>query len=120
MTFSLNDGRRIPAVGVGTWPLTGADATRTVRAALPEGYRLVDTAARYENEREVGAGLRASGLPRNELFVTTKLRGADHGYRSTLRALDESLERLGLGEVDLYSIHWPLPRLGLYVESMRS
>jgi 2,5-diketo-D-gluconate reductase A len=84
------------------------------------GYRLIDTAARYDNEREVGAGMRASGLPRHEVFVTTKLRGADHGYRSTLRALDESLERFGLGEVDLYLIHWPLPRLGLYVESWKA
>lgn len=118
--FSLNDGRRIPAVGFGTWPLSGVDATRTVGAALQVGYRLIDTAARYDNEREVGAGVRASGLPRHEVFVTTKLRGADHGYRSTLRALDESLERLGLGEVDLYLIHWPLPRLGLYVESWKA
>lgn len=74
-TFWLNDGHRIPAVGFGTWPLTGADATRTVTAALQEGYRLIDTAARYENEKEVGAGLRASGLRRDELFVTTKAPG---------------------------------------------
>jgi len=118
--LSLNDGRSIPAVGFGTWPLTGADATRTVGAALQAGYRLVDTAARYENEREVGAALGASGLPRRELFVTTKLRGSEHGYRSTLRALDRSLERLGLEDVDLYLIHWPLPRLKLYVESWKA
>ena len=119
-TLSLDDGRRIPAIGFGTWPLAGEEATRLVTAALQVGYRLVDTAARYENEKEVGAGLRASGLPRPELFVTTKLRGADHGYRSTLRALDESLERLGLDHVDLYLIHWPLPRLGRYVESWKA
>jgi 2,5-diketo-D-gluconate reductase A len=119
-TLSLDDGRRIPAIGFGTWPLTGADATRTVGAALEAGYRLVDTAARYENEKEVGAALRASGVPRRELFATTKLRGSEHGYRSTLRALDESLERLGLDEVDLYLIHWPLPRLKLYVESWKA
>src|SRR5262249_13775788 len=119
-TLLLNDGRSIPAVGFGTWPLTGADAMRTVRAALQEGYRLVDAAAKYENEKEVGAALAASGLPRRQLFVTTKLRGSDHGYRATLHALDDSLERLGLDEVDLYLIHWPLPRLKLYVESWKA
>jgi len=119
-TFSLFDGRAIPAVGFGTWPLAGAEATRVVASAIDVGYRLIDTAAMYENEREVGLGLRASRVRRGELFVTTKLRGADHGYRSTLGALDESLERLGLEYVDLYLIHWPLPRMNLYVDSWRA
>ena len=119
-TVSLNDGRSIPAIGFGTWPLTGAEASRAVAAALEVGYRLIDTAARYENEKEVGAAIRASAVPRDEIFVTTKLRGAEHGHRPTLRALDESLERLGLDHVDLYLIHWPLPRRNLYVESWRA
>ncbi len=116
----LNDGRAIPAIGFGTWPLTGADARRAVEAALQVGYRLVDTAASYDNEREVGAALRASGIPRSELFVTTKLRGSDHGHGETLRALEASLERLGLDHVDLFLIHWPLPRIGRYVDSWRA
>ena len=110
----------LPAIGFGTWPLTGEEATRTVLTALEVGFRLIDTAARYENEREVGAALRASGLPRRELFVTTKLRGSDHGRAATLRALDESLERLGLEDVDLFLIHWPLPRRKLYVDSWKA
>jgi 2,5-diketo-D-gluconate reductase A len=119
-TLLLDDGRTLPAIGFGTWPLTGDEATRTVLAALEVGYRLIDTAVRYENEREVGAALRASGVPRRELFVTTKLRGSDHGYAATLRALDESLERLGLEDVDLFLIHWPLPRRKLYVDSWKA
>lgn len=116
----LNDGHALPSVGFGTWTLTGEDATRVVHSALEVGYRLVDTAPRYENEREVGAALRTSGIARRELFVATKLRGADHGYRSTLAALDRSLDLLGLEDVDLYLIHWPLPRRKLFVESWQA
>lgn len=83
-TVSLNDGHTLPAIGFGTWTLTGEEATRVVRSALDVGYRLIDTAPRYENEREVGAAIRSSGIARRDLFVATKLRGADHGYRSTL------------------------------------
>src|SRR5215468_8946516 len=93
-TVSLNDGHTLPAIGFGTWTLTGEEATRVVHSALEVGYRLIDTAPRYENEREVGAAIRASGIARRELFVATKLRGADHGYRSTLAGLDRSLELL--------------------------
>jgi len=119
-TVSLNDGHTLPAIGFGTWTLTGEEATRVVHSALEVGYRLIDTAPRYENEREVGAAIRASGIARRELFVATKLRGADHGYRSTLAGLDRSLELLGLEDVDLYLIHWPLPRRKLFVESWQA
>ncbi|XXF79679.1 aldo/keto reductase [Myxococcaceae bacterium GXIMD 01537] len=119
-TRKLNDGYAIPQLGFGTWPLTDDEAAVAVEAALKTGYRLIDTASRYGNEKGVGQGLRASGLPRAEYFVTTKVRGADHGYDSTLRAFDASARRLGVDYVDLYLIHWPLPGKGLYVETWRA
>ncbi|MBN8470145.1 aldo/keto reductase [Corallococcus exiguus] len=116
----LNDGSSIPPMGFGTWPLTGDEAAVAVETALRTGYRLIDTAARYDNEEDVGRGLHASGVPRSEVFVTTKLAGADHGYDATLRAFDASARRLGLERVDLYLIHWPLPARNLYVDSWRA
>lgn len=89
-------------------------------AALEVACRFIDTAASYDNEVGVGQGLADSGLPREEVFVSTKLRGADHGYASTREALAGSLERLGLDAVDLYLVHWPLPRLDGYVESWQA
>ena len=119
-TVTLNNGVQIPRFGLGT--AGGGDelARRQVRDALGVGYRLVDTAAKYENETGVGQGIADSGVRREEVFVCTKLRGADQGYESTRKALDASLRRLGLDYVDLYLIHWPLPRLNLYVESWRA
>lgn len=119
-TITLNTGHALPLLGLGTWPLTDAEATEVVPAALAQGYRLVDTAARYGNEAGVGRGIAAAGLPRAELFVTTKLRGRDHGYAATQAALRRSLEALGLDYVDLFLIHWPLPRVDKYVESYRA
>ncbi|MGN6361916.1 MAG: aldo/keto reductase [Thermomicrobiales bacterium] len=119
-TITLNTGHVLPLLGLGTWPLTDAEATEVVPAALAQGYRLVDTAARYGNEAGVGRGIAAAGLPRAELFVTTKLRGRDHGYATTQAALRHSLEALGLDYVDLFLIHWPLPRVDKYVESYRA
>ncbi|WP_426507005.1 aldo/keto reductase [Dactylosporangium sp. McL0621] len=116
-TVTLNSGHRMPVAGYGTWPLQGRAATDAVLAALAAGYRLVDTAASYGNEDAVGAAVRESGLPRAELFVTTKLRGSDQGRGSTRAALEASLERLGLDYVDLYLIHWPLPAVGRYADS---
>jgi len=95
-------------------------ATTAVAGALRLGYRLVDTAASYGNEEAVGRGIAAAGLPRAEVFVTTKLRGADHGYQETLAAFEASRLRLGLDYLDLYLIHWPLPRIDRYVESWRA
>src|SRR4051812_34170982 len=119
-TITLNSGRALPLLGLGTWPLSDAEATEAVPAALGQGYRLVDTAARYGNEAGVGRGIAAAGLPRAELFVTTKLRGRDHGYAATKAALHRSLEMLGLDYVDLFLIHWPLPRVDKYVDSYRA
>ena len=117
---TLNTGHALPLLGLGTWPLNDDEAAEAVAAALGQGYRLVDTAARYGNEAGVGRGIAAAGVPRAALFVTTKLRGRDHGYAETKDALHRSLEALGLDYVDLFLIHWPLPRVDKYVESYRA
>lgn len=113
MQFVEAKGARIPAIGLGTWELRGRACARMVEQALRIGYRHVDTAEVYENEREVGEGLRASGVPRRDVFVTTKV-WTDHLARRELeRATKESLTRLRLSEVDLLLIHWPNPRISL-------
>ncbi|MCQ4080846.1 aldo/keto reductase [Streptomyces sp. RB6PN25] len=116
----LSDGVSIPVIGFGTYPLAGSQAETAVRGALEAGYRLIDTAASYGNENSVGRAVAASGLPREEVFLTTKLRGRDHGYDQTLAAFADSAKRLGVDYVDLYLIHWPLPRLDAYVDSWRA
>ncbi|MGI5236804.1 aldo/keto reductase [Dactylosporangium sp. CA-139066] len=116
-TVKLNSGLDMPVVGYGTYPLKGRRATDAVLAAIGSGYRLIDTASAYDNEEAVGAAVRECGLPREELFVTTKLRGADQGRGSTRAGLEGSLTRLGLDYVDLYLIHWPLPAVGRYADS---
>ncbi len=109
-TVTLNGGVKMPVLGLGVWQTGAGTATRTaVRAALDGGYRLLDTARIYQNEADVGAALRESGVPRDEVFVTTKLWNSDHGYDRALRACDQSLVRLGLTHVDLYLVHWPAP-----------
>ncbi|MEU0947987.1 aldo/keto reductase [Streptomyces canus] len=119
-THTLNDGTRIPALGLGTWPMDDAEAERAVAAALESGYRLVDTATNYRNETGVGRGVAAAGVPREEILVTTKLPGRHHGYEETLVSFEESRARLGLEYVDLYLIHWPLPRVDKYVDSWKA
>ena len=116
-SIPLHDGVAIPQLGLGTARIPDEETRRIVGEALDVGYRFVDTAASYENERGVGQGIADSGLPREQVFVSTKLRGRDQGYDSAKRALRDSLDRLGLEYVDLYLIHWPLPRLDRYVES---
>jgi 2,5-diketo-D-gluconate reductase A len=116
----LNDGTSIPQLGLGVYKTTDADAAGAVTFALENGYRLVDTASMYLNERGVGEGVRRSGLPREEVFVTTKVWFTDNGYESTLRAFAESNELLGLGYVDLYLIHWPAPLHDRYVDTWRA
>src|SRR3954452_17564025 len=118
--LALNNGVEMPQLGLGTARSSDEEIRRIVAEALDAGYRLIDTAAKYENEAGVGRGVADAGLPRDEVFVTTKLRGADQGYESAKKALDASLRRLGLDHVDLYLIHWPLPRLDRYVESWRA
>ncbi|MFF9094684.1 aldo/keto reductase [Streptomyces sp. NPDC014802] len=119
-TYTLNDGMVIPALGLGTWPMDDALAEQAVRGALGLGYRLVDTAANYGNETGVGRGLAGSGVPREEVVVTTKLPGRHHGYEETLVSFEESRRRLGVEYVDLYLIHWPNPRVDKYVDSWRA
>ncbi|MCI3273731.1 aldo/keto reductase [Streptomyces cylindrosporus] len=119
-THTLNDGTRLPAIGLGTWPMSDAEAERAVAEALGLGYRLVDTAANYRNEDGVGLGIARGGVPREEVVVTTKLPGRHHGYEETLASFEESRRRLGLEYVDLYLIHWPLPRVDKYVDSWRA
>ena len=119
-TMELLDGHSIPRLGLGTWPL-GDDEVRTaIGAALDCGYRLIDSAARYDNERGVGRAVAESDVPREEIVVTTKLPGADHGYEAALAGFEESRRRLGLEYVDLYLIHWPLPTVGRYVDTWRA
>jgi 2,5-diketo-D-gluconate reductase A len=117
---TLNDGTTLPAIGLGTWPMDDGEAEQAVAGALELGYRLVDTATNYRNETGVGRGVARSGVPREEVVVTTKLPGRHHGYEETLASFEESRRRLGLEYVDLYLIHWPLPRVGKYVESWRA
>jgi 2,5-diketo-D-gluconate reductase A len=117
---TLNDGTVIPALGLGTWPMDDAEAERAVTTALEAGYRLIDTAANYRNETGVGRAVAGAGVPREEIVVTTKLPGRHHGYEETLASFEESRVRLGLEYVDLYLIHWPLPRVDRYVDSWKA
>ena len=117
---TLNDGTKFPAIGLGTWPMDDAEAERAVARALRLGYRLVDTATNYRNEAGVGLGVTRSDVPREDIVVTTKLPGRHHGYEETLASFEESRRRLGLDHVDLYLIHWPLPRVDRYVDSWRA
>jgi 2,5-diketo-D-gluconate reductase A len=116
-SIAFNDENTIPALGLGVAELSDDETERAVSAALEIGYRLIDTASVYGNEAAVGRAIAASGIPRAELFVTTKLANADQGLTSTQNACQASLERLGLDYVDLYLIHWPVPQLGQYVDS---
>ena len=116
----LNDGRSIPQLGLGVYKVADDIAADTVQVALDAGYRHVDTAALYDNERGVGRGIARSGLARDDLYVTTKVWNDRHGYNETLRAFDESLAKLGLDYVDLYLVHWPAPRQDRYVETYRA
>ncbi|HZK20641.1 MAG TPA: aldo/keto reductase [Oscillospiraceae bacterium] len=107
-TFLLNNGVKIPCVGFGTWQTPdGEVAANAVATAIENGYRHIDTAAAYKNEKGVGEGIRRTGIKRDELFVTTKLWNSDRGYNNTLKAFENSLSMLGLDYVDLYLIHWP-------------
>lgn len=109
-TYVLNNGVKIPVVGFGTWQTPDGEVAKTsVEAAINAGYCHIDTAAAYGNEDSVGEGIKASGVNRHDLFVTTKLWNNDHGYEAAKKAIDASLTRLGLDYVDLYLIHWPNP-----------
>ena len=116
----LNDGNAIPQLGLGVYKVPDDEAEAVVATALEAGYRHLDTASFYANEAGVGRALRASGLPRDDVFLTTKVWNTDHGHDETLRAFDASLEALGTDHVDLYLIHWPAPRQDRWVETYRA
>ncbi|MCF2525960.1 aldo/keto reductase [Yinghuangia soli] len=118
--ITLNNGVEIPQLGFGVWQVPPAETEVAVRTALEAGYRSIDTAAAYENETGVGAALAASGLAREDVFVTTKLWNRNQGYDATLRAFDDSLAKLGVEYVDLYLIHWPMPAADRYVDTWQA
>lgn len=119
-TLAMNDGRSIPQLGLGVYKIADDEAADAVATAIDAGYRHIDTATLYANEIGVGMGIRRSGVPRNDLFITTKVWQGDQGYDSTLRAIDVSLEQLGLDYLDLYLIHWPAPAADLYIPTWRA
>ncbi|MFM9610420.1 oxidoreductase [Streptomyces sp. V2] len=116
----LNNGVEMPQLGFGVWQVPDDEAERAVATALEAGYRSIDTAAIYGNEEGTGKAVAASGVAREDLFVTTKLWNTEQGYDSTLRAFDESLGKLGLDYVDLYLIHWPTPARDLYLDTYKA
>ncbi len=118
--YTLNDGHDLPVIGFGTAGLRGDDAIAAVTSALENGYRLIDTAVNYQNESEVGEAIRRSGVPREEIRVTSKIPGRHHAYDDAVRSTKESLERLGLDYLDLHLIHWPNPNRRLYHETWRA
>jgi len=117
---ALNDGNSLPAIGFGTYPLRGEDAMSAIGHALRVGYRLLDTAVNYGNEADVARAWRASGIPRDEVQITTKLPGRHHAYDDAVNSVKDSLSRMGLDYIDLQLIHWPNPRVGKYVEAWQA
>lgn len=118
--FTLNDGYSIPKLGFGTYKINGFQGVHQIRQAIENGYRLLDSASRYENEGALGRAIRESSVPRSELFVTSKLPGAHHAYKEAINKLEEGLMRSGLDYFDLYLIHWPNPLEDHYVEAWQA
>lgn len=118
--IKLNDGNSIPQLGFGVWQISDDEAVASVLTALETGYRHIDTAAIYKNERGVGQAIRESGIARDDIFLTTKVWNDDQGYDATLQAFDASLERLGTDYVDLYLIHWPMPNKDKFLDTWRA
>jgi len=118
--YTLNDGTTLPAIGFGTYPMTGEEGIEAISCAIRTGYRLLDTAVNYQNETEVGEAIRRSGVPRGELLVTSKIPGRDHAYERAIASTKDSLRRLGLDHLDLHLIHWPNPSRDLYVEAWQA
>ncbi|WP_327221476.1 aldo/keto reductase [Streptomyces cyaneofuscatus] len=119
-SITLNNGLEMPQLGFGVWQVPDDEAAKAVAKAIEAGYRSIDTAAIYRNEKGTGRAIAASGVPRDELFVTTKLWNSEQGHDSTLRAFDASLDKLGLDYVDLYLIHWPVPAKDAYTDTYRA
>lgn len=118
--IELNDGVKIPAIGFGTYALNGTDGAQKITNAIDTGYRLIDTAFNYENEGAVGRAVRQSSVPREELLISSKLPGRHHSYEEALATIQESLFRAGLDYYDFYLIHWPNPKVDLYVEAWQA
>jgi 2,5-diketo-D-gluconate reductase A len=116
----MNNGLQIPQLGFGVFLVPPEETKQAVTEALKAGYRLIDTAQGYRNEEGVGAAIAESDVPREELFITTKLTNSEHGYDTTLTAFDGSMEKLGIDVLDLFLIHWPLPMFDQYVETWRA
>ncbi|WNS76914.1 aldo/keto reductase [Bacillus sp. DTU_2020_1000418_1_SI_GHA_SEK_038] len=117
---TLNNGLKMPQLGFGVWKVKNDEATKAVVKALETGYRSIDTAMIYKNEEGVGKAIKKAGIPREELFITTKVWNSDQGFDNTLRAYEESLKRLGLDYVDLYLIHWPAPEFDQYIDTYKA
>ncbi|MGO2860000.1 MAG: aldo/keto reductase, partial [Brevibacterium sp.] len=118
-TLDLNDGRSIPQLGLGIYAMKGQEGVDAIVGAIDSGYRLLDTAVNYENEREVGEAVANSPVDRSELFVTSKIPGRHHGFDEAIASTEESLARLGLDYLDLHLIHWPNPSVGKYIDTWR-
>ncbi len=118
-TVTLNDGAWFPELGLGTYNLRGEEGVASIVAAIDTGYRLLDTAVNYENEAEVGEAVRRSGLDRDELLVTSKIPGRDHGFDEAIASIERSIQTLGLDHIDLQLIHWPNPSVGTWLDTWR-
>jgi len=118
--LKLNDGHSIPQLGLGVWQVEPGITARVVRDGIAAGYRLIDTAEGYNNEAGVGEAIRTAGVPRNELFITSKLRNGGHARDAALKSFDATMKALGIEQLDLFLIHWPVPSLGIYVEAWKT
>ncbi|RWD86440.1 aldo/keto reductase [Mesorhizobium sp.] len=118
--LKLNDGATIPQIGLGVWQVDPDITAKVVRWGIEAGYRLIDTAEGYRNEEGVGEAIRAAGLPRSELFITSKLRNGGHQRDAALRAFDDTMQKLGIDRIDLFLIHWPVPSQDKYVEAWKT
>ncbi|MDX8481697.1 aldo/keto reductase [Mesorhizobium sp. VK24D] len=118
--LTLNDGSSIPQIGLGVWQVDPDITAKVVRWGIEAGYRLIDTAEGYRNEEGVGEAIRAAGVPRGELFITSKLRNGGHQRDAALRSFDDTMRKLGIDEIDLFLIHWPVPSQNKYVEAWKT
>jgi len=118
--ITLNDGATIPQLGLGVWQVDHGITAQVVGWAIKAGYRLIDTAEGYQNEEGVGEAIRAAGVPRSELFITSKLRNGAHKRDAALRAFDDTMKKLGIEQLDLFLIHWPVPSQDKYVEAWKA
>ncbi|MDX8494853.1 aldo/keto reductase [Mesorhizobium sp. VK22B] len=118
--LTLNDGSTIPQIGLGVWQVDPDITSQVVRWGIEAGYRLIDTAEGYRNEGGVGEAIRAAGVPRAELFITSKLRNGAHQRDAALRSFDDTMQKLGIDQIDLFLIHWPVPSQNKYLEAWKT